>query len=101
MPERSACRKMQDIDDNEFVNSLEEARFELALAAKQMGVSRQAVYRRIDNPPDLRIASEVTLDELRVSLAEHRGDLAATAWALRVSRVGLGTRLRNSTLTWH
>ncbi|GAB3286904.1 sigma 54-interacting transcriptional regulator [Parahaliea aestuarii] len=69
------------------------AEFEVAATARRLGVSRQAVYRRLQES-GFRLASEVSEDELAAALAEANGDVRRAALALRVSAQGLRARLR-------
>ena len=89
-------RRLADIDDETFVDAWRQARFEVASVARDLGVSRAAVYRRVRNTPACRLASDVPLGELLAALDSCRGDLAGTARQLAVSRRGLATRLRAS-----
>ncbi len=87
-------RKMQDISDELFDQAMVGNGCEPRRVAQQLGVSRAAVYRRIDESPSFRLASEIPSDELQRVLTEHRGDSVAIARHLRVSinslRVQLG-----------
>ena len=88
-------RRMREVEAVEFEAVLEANRFEAAATARQLGVSRQSVYRRIGDTPGLRLASEIPREELQRALAQHPGDSAAAALQLRVSHTGLQARLRN------
>lgn len=81
-----------DVEPEELIEALERAGWQPGPAAKALGLSRQALYRLIDDHPDLRTAAELGADELRGALARH-GSVAATARALRVSPQGLKRRL--------
>jgi transcriptional regulator with PAS, ATPase and Fis domain len=74
--------------------------FEAANVARQLGVSRQGVYRRIEETPGYRLAGQIPLAELERVLAEHGGDARAAARHLKVSCSGLLARLRGSQLVW-
>ena len=93
-----ATRSIHDIAEDEFDRVLEENLFEFAPAARQMRVSRQSIYRRIDDSPRHRRASQVPLQELRAALAAAGGDVAAAALQLRVSASGLRARLHAAAL---
>lgn len=85
---------MHQIDDDEFDRAWEDSAFEAAGTARQLGISRQAVYRRIDGSSRYRLAEQVPEAELQRALDAHRGDVGAAALALRVSASGLRARLR-------
>lgn len=85
---------MQQVGEEEFAAALRDSAFEVARTARQLGVSRQAVYRRIEASTRHRLAEQVPLAELQHTLATNSGDLEAAALALRVSASGLRARLR-------
>jgi DNA-binding NtrC family response regulator len=91
---RGRRRSLDDIDEREFDGALRAGRHEVAAVAKALGVSRQAVYRRIEQSAHHRLAGQVPLAELERVLAEQGGDAAAAALVLRVSLSGLRARLR-------
>jgi DNA-binding NtrC family response regulator len=99
VPEAKLRRRMQAIDEEEFDRALQDNHYEAARAAVQLGVSRTAVYRRIEESPHHRLAKEVPRDELQRVLAENKGDSTAAAMQLRVSvtslRALLNRRERN------
>ena len=90
------CGTIHDISDEAFDRACEEQRYEVARVARVLGVSRQAVYRRIELSPRHRLAGEVPEAELRRVLAQHAGDVEAAAGQLRISASALRARLRNS-----
>lgn len=87
-------RKMQDIDDDVFDQAMDENDFEVYGVAQQLGVSRAAVYRRIEASPRYCLASEISLREIQRLMAEHADDSASVARLLRVSHNTLRNRLR-------
>lgn len=97
---RSRRRSMRDISAGEFDTALRKAEYEVAHVARHLGVSRQAIYRRMYESPHYRLAREVPLAELEDALAVREGDAAAAAMDLKVSRSSLRSRLRDSSLTW-
>ena len=85
--------------DREFMESFAKARYEVTRVAKELGLSRQAVYRRISQMPDLCLANEVSGDQLKTALRDSDGDQALAAWQLKVSLAGLRERIRNTPQT--
>ncbi|MEO1083918.1 MAG: sigma 54-interacting transcriptional regulator [Acidobacteriota bacterium] len=81
-----------DVDPDELVTALERAGWRPGPAAKALGLSRQALYRRIEEHPDLRTAADVPVDVLRAAL-ERTGSATAAALELRVSPQGLKRRV--------
>jgi len=90
----SERRPIHQVTEDELDRVLEDSGFEVARTARRLGVSRQAVYRRIEASPRHRLAEQVPLVELQGTMAANGGDVAATALALRVSASGLRARLR-------
>jgi len=91
---------MRDVGRAELDAALRDNAWEVATTARQLRVSRPALYRRIEESPDHRLAGDVPPEELEQALAQHNGDAAGAAAALRVSASGLRARLRGSGLTW-
>ncbi|MCB1689848.1 MAG: sigma-54-dependent Fis family transcriptional regulator [Halioglobus sp.] len=87
-------RRMQDVDDDTFDQAMSANDCEVPRVAQQLGVSRAAVYRRIEASPHYCLASEVSPQELQRLMAEHAGDTASVARELRVSLNSLRSQLR-------
>ncbi len=87
-------RRMQDISDELFDAAMDNNGCEVQRVARQLGVSRAAVYRRIAESNRYRLASAIAPDELQRLLLEHGGDSAAVARQLRVSMSSLRSQLR-------
>jgi two-component system nitrogen regulation response regulator GlnG len=94
------ARRIREIDEEQFEGALRASVYEVADVARQLGVSRQAVYRRMADSPRHRLAGQVPQAELEQALALHGGNLRAAALALKVSPSGLRSRLRGSGLSW-
>ncbi|MBN7795408.1 sigma 54-interacting transcriptional regulator [Parahaliea mediterranea] len=67
---------------------------EVAATARVLGMSRPAVYRRLDEMPDLRLAADVPRAEVEAALKTAGGDVRRAARELVVSYQGLKARLR-------
>ncbi len=78
----------------DLLAALEATGWSIAAVARQLGLSRSAVYRLIDGMPEVRRAKDVPEDELRRCLAACGGDLEMVARQLRVSERGLKLRMR-------
>ncbi len=87
-------RRMQDVDDDTFDRAMRANDCEVPRVAQQLGVSRAAVYRRIEASPHYCLASEVSPQELQRLMSEHAGDVASVARQLRVSLNSLRSQLR-------
>jgi transcriptional regulator of acetoin/glycerol metabolism len=89
-----ARRRMRDISDEVFESSMVCNDFEPLQVSRQLGVSRTAVYRRIEASVRYRLAGEIQSDELQCVLLSHEGDSTGAARELRVSENSLRSRLR-------
>jgi len=88
-------RGLRDIDRETFDRAMADNGFEVLRVARQLGVSRAAVYRRIADSPHYRLANAIPARELRGALGRHGGDIAAVARDLRVSANTLRGRVRD------
>ena len=70
------------------------AHWEVAEAARQLQISRQALYRRIQAMPELRVAADIPGAEIESVYRQCRGDLDEAALRLEVSRTALRRRWR-------
>jgi two-component system nitrogen regulation response regulator GlnG len=89
-------QRMADISDADFMHAWRGAHYEVSTVARELGVSRPAIYRRLRTLRECRLAADVPLGEMLSALDACRGDLASTADRLAVSLRGLQTRLRAS-----
>ncbi|MFT6050413.1 MAG: DNA-binding NtrC family response regulator [Halioglobus sp.] len=85
--------------DCEFRESYAIARYEVTRVARELGLSRQAVYRRISEMSDLCLANEVPSEKIWAALRDTSGDQALAAMQLKVSLAGLRERIRNTPQT--
>ena len=91
--QKSAPCSIQD-----FRAGYKSARYEVAKAARQLGISRQAVYRHISDSPDLCLASQLSLEQIQMALHRSKGDISRAASYLKVSQTALRERIRNTPL---
>ncbi len=83
-----------DVSEDAFAQAMIDCAFEPARVARVLGLSRTAVYRRIEASERHRLASDVPRAEIEAALAQQGADVAAIARQLRVSAAGLRQRLR-------
>lgn len=95
------ARRMHDIDEETFAQAMLANDFEIMRVAQYLGVSRAAVYRRIEASRAYRLAGHISVEELQSLLREYAGDSAAIARRLRVSVASLRGQLRKYSLQWH
>jgi two-component system nitrogen regulation response regulator GlnG len=94
-----AMRSMEAIGQPEFVAAWEQENYEVAAVARRLGVSRQAVYRRLENSAELRTARDISVAELTGALSAADGNVSQAAMNLCVSRTALVSRIRQLGLT--
>ena len=70
------------------------ARWEVTRAARQLQISRQALYRRMEAIPELRTAADISSAEITSTYHECDGDLEQAALLLQVSSTALRRRWR-------
>lgn len=80
--------------DEQVREALSAARWEISRAARELSISRQALYRRIETIPELRAAGDIPGAEVEAVFFECKGDLEAAAMRLKVSQPALKRRWR-------
>jgi two-component system, NtrC family, nitrogen regulation response regulator GlnG len=88
-------RSPQEVSDEELVATLRANRWEPVATARQLGISRAALYLLIDACPRTRKASDLEQPEIRQALLESGGRLAGAASRLEVSEEGLKRRIKS------
>ncbi|MEZ5573695.1 MAG: sigma 54-interacting transcriptional regulator [Halioglobus sp.] len=91
-------RKMAEVDDATFERAMLANDYQVKRVAAQLGVSRAAVYRRIEASPSYKLASEIPQGELRQRMQQHDGDCVTVARHFGVSITSLRSRLRTLSL---
>lgn len=90
----SRLRRIVEVPEEEFARAWHDLGREVRPVARKLGVSRQAVYRKVAGSDRYRLASDVPEAELRGALRQCGGDPVAAAQLLQVSSSGLKVRLR-------
>ena len=98
--ESSTGARGSDISEQRLKTALADCNYEIAATARELGVSRQSIYRRVQAADDLQLAAEVPLEELLAALESARGDLDLAARELKVSVTALRARVRTAPLTF-
>ena len=83
----------RDMSDDEIAAAYRSCEFEVSATADQLSVSRQFLYRRIPLIPGLRLASDVSDEELRGAIASVGLDPVQLGRFLEVSARAVRTRL--------
>ena len=92
--EESPPRRPTDVSPEELEAALATERWELAAAARNLGISRPSLYNLIRKHPHLRTAGDLSAEEIRGSYRESRGSLEKMAEELEVSASALRRRVR-------
>ncbi len=87
-------RKRLDIEDADLLSLLERHDFNLSSAARELGVCRNTLYRRVSDSNLVKPAYKLGRDEIERALNDAGGDLKKAARLLMVSSRALGRRLR-------
>ena len=87
-------RDVDEVDDDELIAVLRQSRWALQPAANRLGVSRGALYARIDRTPSLRKASDLSREDIERALSDCGGRLDDLVDRLEVSKQGLKMRMK-------
>lgn len=82
-----------DVSDEALVAALRRNGFRIGATARDLGIARNTLYRRMEGCEGLRRARDLAADEIRAVAAAHPGDLEALAARLEVSARGLRLRM--------
>ncbi len=94
-PPPPACAPEPEVLPEQISQVLAAHDYKVHSAAKALGMSRAALYRRLRAHPDLRAAKDIPEAELRSAFAAADGSLPKMMERLKVSQVGLKMRLRD------
>lgn len=83
------------VDEQTFDAAMHSNNHEVRAVAEALGVSHQAVYRRIQETPKYRLAADISDEELRRAMHASEGCPSGAALMLCVSRTSLKARLRS------
>ena len=85
-------RDLDEISEENLLETLRRHRFEIAPAAASLQISRPSVYNLLKRH-GIRTASELPRDEIEAAFVRHGGNLRALADELQVSKRGLKIRM--------
>ncbi|MFO0682697.1 MAG: sigma 54-interacting transcriptional regulator [Sandaracinus sp.] len=83
----------RSIDDAMVVAALRRNHFRIGATARDLGIARNTLYKRMERCAGLRRARDLEEREIREALEAHPGDLEAAAGQLEVSARGLQLRV--------
>lgn len=92
-PPGSAYQRPAAIGDLDLEKAWRESDFEPAATARKLGVSRPSIYNLVRAHPRLRMAEDLSDQELEDALAASGDDVAAAARRLEVSARALARRV--------
>mgnify|MGYP002632809498 FL=1 len=92
VPSRPTYRHVDTLDDDALIAALEAHSFRIKATAEALGVSRTALYARVDRCPRVRKAGDLTAEEIAQAAALHP-TIVDQAHALRVSLQALKRRM--------
>ena len=82
------------LTDAEIEAIHEQAEFEMAETARRLGLSRGALYRRVETIPGVRLSADCSDTEIEEALGAVGPNLSALSRALRLSKASIASRLR-------
>ena len=82
------------LTDAEIETIHEQSQFEIAETARRLGLSRGALYRRVETIPGVRLSADCPDTEIEEALAKVGPNLSALSQALRLSKASIASRLR-------
>ncbi|WP_025820991.1 sigma-54-dependent transcriptional regulator [Shewanella marina] len=86
-------RKPREISEAEIVAALELHQWQIKQAADELGISRTALYMRIDASDDISRATNLSDQQLSQSFSRYHGDLDLMVMELKISKHALKRRL--------
>ena len=93
-------RRAEDLSEDELLTTLRAHRWRLQPAAVALGVSRGALYDRIERSAKIRKAVDLTGEEIAECSERCGGDLDAMVEQLEVSKRGLQRRMTQLGMAW-
>lgn len=82
------------LTDAEIETIHEQSEFEIAETARRLGLSRGALYRRVETIPSVRLSADCSDAEIEEALNKVGTNLSALSQALRLSKSTIASRLR-------
>ncbi|GEN09618.1 hypothetical protein MFU01_46550 [Myxococcus fulvus] len=89
-----ARRKSTDVTEPELLEALRAQDWDVKRAADHLGIPRSSIYNLIERSPVIRLAGDLSVEELTRCFHECQGDLDAMVRRLEVSRRALSRRIK-------
>jgi len=93
-------RRAEDLGEEELLEALRANRWRLQPTAVALGVSRGALYDRIERSQKIRRAVDLSREEIAQCFQRYGGDLDAMVATLEVSKRGLQRRMTQLGMLW-
>lgn len=92
--DRESAIRGASIDNARLKHEHAAANYEIAETARRLGLSRQAVYRRLQQIPEFRLAGQLPDREFLVAIKRVGDDIDALSRHLKISRAAIAQRLK-------
>ncbi len=86
--------RLADLSDQDVLEAMESQAWQIQGAAQELGISRPSLYKLLETHPQIRRPEAIPAEEIRAALAQHGGDLARCASALKTPSEALRRHLR-------
>jgi two-component system nitrogen regulation response regulator GlnG len=93
-PEPAARRKSTEVSEPELLAALRAHDWDVKKAAHHLGIARSSIYDLIERSPSLRLAGDLSVEELTRCFHECRGNLDEMVKRLEVSKRALNRRVK-------
>jgi len=85
---------VRELSDRNIEEAMQASRWEISRAARALGISRQALYRRLQSIPQLRVVADIPSTEIETMYHACEGELEQAALQMQVSLAALRRRWR-------
>jgi two-component system nitrogen regulation response regulator GlnG len=89
-----ARRKSTEVTEPELLTALRENAWDVKAAADSLGIPRSSIYDLIERSPHIRLAGDLSVEEITRCFHACQGDLDAMVRRLEVSKRSLNRRLK-------
>ncbi len=96
---KPARRKSTEVTEPELLAALRSQGWDVKPAADHLGIPRSSIYDLIERSPNLRLAGDLSVEELTRCFHECGGDLDEMVQRLEVSKRALNRRVKELGLT--
>ncbi|MFY2557504.1 sigma 54-interacting transcriptional regulator [Corallococcus terminator] len=87
-------RKSTEVEERELISALRANEWDIKRAADQLGIPRSSIYNLIKRSPSIRLAGDLSVEEITRCFQECGGDLDEMVRRLEVSRHALNRRIK-------